>query len=427
MSTSLEIIQNYVSENKGLISVYFIINIVTLFLETIILSYVLSSLYSALNKGTTHFIYKYIIIFFLCLLFIKIGYMVKSVIYNKIIPTFFTYVKTLLYEEIVNRYKTDFKELNLGFVQYNYQNLPYHISRLVIELLQEYIPNTIAILFCVGYLLYINFYVGLVAIVGLVLVAITIGTRFKNTQELSIQEHEDSITSSAFIDDHLNNLFNIYLSGTEDIDILEQASVEKQLEDSMTSNYKYVTDTSIIVEVISICMIMCVLFFIYKAYKSMIPAPTAILIIILMNYYTSYLTKISQNLVSIVDTTGFLNKVNVFLSELNEPVQNAPVQNMSRKYNEELPIQNLRNTQIPIHKIHSISFKNVYFSYNENSSPVVSGLNFDITNGQKIAIYGQSGSGKSTIIKLLLRFYEPSSGYITVNDTVNMPKPQNPL
>ena len=81
-------------------------------------------------------------------------------------------------------------------------------------------------------------------------------------------------------------------------------------------------------------------------------------------------------------------------------------------------MQDFANKNQPIHG--PIEFKNVSFKY-PNSSPnaspkkVLNGTNLYIKPGTKVAIYGKSGSGKSTIIKLLLGFYGLDSGTITFN------------
>ena len=61
-----------------------------------------------------------------------------------------------------------------------------------------------------------------------------------------------------------------------------------------------------------------------------------------------------------------------------------------------------------------ITFKNVTFRYG-NRKPVLKNITFSIKQGQKIALVGASGSGKSTIAKLLLKYYEPEAGEITVD------------
>ncbi|KAF2399304.1 leptomycin B resistance protein pmd1 [Trichodelitschia bisporula] len=63
----------------------------------------------------------------------------------------------------------------------------------------------------------------------------------------------------------------------------------------------------------------------------------------------------------------------------------------------------------------SIEFKDVSFAYEERATPVLSGINIRIEAGQFAAFVGASGSGKSTMISLLERFYDPSQGRIEFN------------
>ena len=52
-----------------------------------------------------------------------------------------------------------------------------------------------------------------------------------------------------------------------------------------------------------------------------------------------------------------------------------------------------------------IEFRNVHFAYREND-PVLKNVSFEIQPGEKLAVVGPTGSGKSTIIRLLVRFYD---------------------
>jgi ATP-binding cassette, subfamily B, multidrug efflux pump len=63
----------------------------------------------------------------------------------------------------------------------------------------------------------------------------------------------------------------------------------------------------------------------------------------------------------------------------------------------------------------AVSFEHVVFSYAETSEPVLKDVSFKIKPGETLAIVGSTGSGKTTIISLLNRFYEIGSGRITVD------------
>ena len=64
----------------------------------------------------------------------------------------------------------------------------------------------------------------------------------------------------------------------------------------------------------------------------------------------------------------------------------------------------------------NIVYKNVSFEYEQNK-PILKDINIDIEKGQTVAFVGSSGSGKSTIANLILRFYDVNSGEILVDGT----------
>ena len=63
-----------------------------------------------------------------------------------------------------------------------------------------------------------------------------------------------------------------------------------------------------------------------------------------------------------------------------------------------------------------ISFSNVDFSYPNAEEKIFNNLSLQIKKGEKIAIVGMSGGGKSTLLNLLLRFYDVTSGYISIDN-----------
>lgn len=68
-----------------------------------------------------------------------------------------------------------------------------------------------------------------------------------------------------------------------------------------------------------------------------------------------------------------------------------------------------------IDHIETIEFKNVSFKYPRTNTYVLKDLNFKITNKEKVSLVGLNGSGKTTMIKLLCRFFEVKEGEILVN------------
>ena len=77
-----------------------------------------------------------------------------------------------------------------------------------------------------------------------------------------------------------------------------------------------------------------------------------------------------------------------------------------------------KENKVEIEKLKGkVSFKNVHFAYAKE--PILKGLSFEVEPNETVAIVGQTGSGKSTIIRLLSRFYDVDKGSISV-DGVNV-------
>ena len=68
-----------------------------------------------------------------------------------------------------------------------------------------------------------------------------------------------------------------------------------------------------------------------------------------------------------------------------------------------------------IKKQASIRFENVSFDYDERRT-IIENISFEVPNGKKVALVGPTGAGKSTISRLLFRFYDPKQGTIFINN-----------
>ena len=62
----------------------------------------------------------------------------------------------------------------------------------------------------------------------------------------------------------------------------------------------------------------------------------------------------------------------------------------------------------------AVSFQNVSFAY-EGNNPVLQGVSFEVDSGTRVGIAGATGAGKTTLVSLLTRFYDPTSGRITLD------------
>lgn len=121
----------------------------------------------------------------------------------------------------------------------------------------------------------------------------------------------------------------------------------------------------------------------------------------------TYIWRIDEVVESISDFGVNCNKVTVSLKRISEIVNN-------KLYDDEkfgdVVLENVKG---------NIQFSNVKFRYSEDEDYTLKGLNLKIVPNKKIAIVGRSGNGKSTLFNLLLRYFDATSGNITI-DGVNI-------
>src|SRR5690606_23695531 len=91
------------------------------------------------------------------------------------------------------------------------------------------------------------------------------------------------------------------------------------------------------------------------------------------------------------------------------------------KFMQEKPEVAQSASPVTLPEVHgNITFNNVHFGY-PAMPDVINGFDLTIKAGEKVAFVGTSGNGKSTLIKLIGRFYDPQNGHITL-DGVSLPE-----
>ncbi len=127
-------------------------------------------------------------------------------------------------------------------------------------------------------------------------------------------------------------------------------------------------------------------------------------------------------------TLGDLVLINTYLIQLFAPLfifgfayrevkrSLVEMEHMFGLLNEPIDIQDKENAKDIEIKKGKIVFKDVVFSYNPERE-ILHGISFEVPAGKKVAIVGSSGSGKSTISRLLYRFYDVGEGTVKIDDT----------
>ena len=125
---------------------------------------------------------------------------------------------------------------------------------------------------------------------------------------------------------------------------------------------------------------------------------TIIAFITYVRLFTNPLTQIAQAMTSLQSTAAASERVFEFIDE------------------EEMPSQEHIKTKLNKNKVKGkIEFNNVVFKYDGNDLPTIKNFSATAKPGQKIAIVGPTGAGKTTMVNLLMKFYEINSGDIKID------------
>lgn len=114
-----------------------------------------------------------------------------------------------------------------------------------------------------------------------------------------------------------------------------------------------------------------------------------------VNQFNRPITEVSQIAANIQQTLAAAERIYDFLDEPEESPDPVPASEISAIKG-------------------AVGFHNVNFSY-DKERPIIKDFSVKIQPGMQVAIVGPTGAGKTTIINLLMRFYDPDSGYITID------------
>ncbi|MCL4392788.1 ABC transporter ATP-binding protein/permease [Patescibacteria group bacterium] len=151
----------------------------------------------------------------------------------------------------------------------------------------------------------------------------------------------------------------------------------------------------------TVIYVLSSLYIVYKALIGVIPIGSVVTFFSILANYISSVQFLTGSFIELYELGLFLDDIHNYLDfKLDDEMVNGEI-------------------KIKDNKQHKIEFKNVYFKYPKSKRYIFKNLSLTINPGEKIAIVGDNGAGKTTFINLLCRFYTANKGEILI-DGVNI-------
>lgn len=339
----------------------------------------------------------YLVIFVIIMIVIAGFEKLKKDFESYMQPKYLLYLRKIILEKILDRYSHDFKDLNKGDLVTRIVTISNGIWDSIYIFANSIFQRVIAILITIIYFFILDWRLGLIILICSFVYLLIFNKNIKRGMKLSVVKEKKVFELSEQLNDQLSNLMNVYINNQQQNVIKRSNHYLAKYGQSITKEVKtygniFLINNSLLI-IISLLMLSISYYLLYTK-KVSTAAFISILIVIGMFIHNGYL--INQ------ESYPFIIKMAPLISSRNF------LSNIFKDTNSGIFKKNITG---------SIQFKNIYFRYSKDQKFILNNFNLVIKPKQKIAVLGQSGSGKSTICKLLLQFYQPEKGKILIDNS----------
>jgi len=276
-------------------------------------------------------------------------------------------------------------------------------TQMILELFTVILPNFIsAFITMIGVIIaifFINTKIGLIALVTIPFVMLWLLWYKKVTGKYNYVIREKNSDMNALINESINGM-NIIQAFKQEKQIMDDFD---EMNQAYLNNYKKIiqfdslTEHNLLSTIRSIVFLMLIVVFGTQFLNSSVAISVGTLYILV-----NYITRLFDPLFGVLNVLGQLEQARVSCVRVFE------MMNVSE---EKMPEHQV---QLPEKIEGTVHFKDVSFAYNEGEY-VLENINLEVDKGQTIALVGHTGSGKSSIMNLLFRFYDPTDGTIEID------------
>lgn len=405
MSLLQPLLFDFVNQHKQKFGWYLLIILIVFPLETVGVSRLFSHLFLSFNKTINYNNILHIILLILIVfVVIIIGNSFKNYLELQIIPSYVFYMRNLLFSHSIHYYRENYKDIKLGRFIANLYELSSFQVELLNQCLNVILPVSLALLIIISYFFYVNVTIGGIGLTAVLISGVLIVYLGQFLIQQAIKTRSSFLTSADAIQDKFSNLMNIYINNKQDTEIAKYAEAEIHNKSKFTNLLSISTFMYLCLAIVCVCAVAIIFFMVYKFHQQKkISTEIFVTIGILLIYFINFLTKLGGSSPNCFRLYGYIAQAFPFLTQIlssSSTTTNSTTHGVNHQ---------------PSSLAGDIVFSNVSFKYKNNSKSIFDHLNVTFSHNKLTVLVGETGIGKTTLIKLLLKMYPIEHGHITIN------------
>ena len=263
------------------------------------------------------------------------------------------------------------------------------------------LADSIKTLALVGYLFYLNWRLTLVLLLVVPLIVFVISYLRKKIRRAYNTSRSSLAKSAAYLQEALNGMKTIQLFASEEKVLKKYDGLNKEYSDAQNNSNIYDS-------------------FLYSIVEGITSVATALVIWYGAIQIWDYGYTMGVLIVFVTTLERLFIPVKQFAQQIST-IQRAmsALEHISELFGQKVEDPNSVAENVPPKplNLYEIEFENVYFRYSEDTPDVLKNVSFKLRKGDRLALVGTTGSGKSTIIRLLAKTYTGYRGSIKINGT----------
>lgn len=391
-----KLVKEYIDKNKGIFILY-VLFVLIMPLQDIGLPHLFGNLTKAIQQKKSLVVP---IVMIICVIFIlQIGYSLADQVDIKMFPTIQKFVREKMMMHLFEMQKTNYEELKIGEITTKIIKMPALMYSYMEHWKNLYIPQALVFTIAVIYFMWVDRIIGITLLILVLSLAYMIYSSI-NVCEM-VAKKRDSVYNALYeeVDDVLRNVVTVLNYNMEEGELERIDRYHKQytelskdaLKCAMRVRYLYIP-------LISIYLIFFTYYLYNKSQSKKLELASFVSLFLIMIYLTNSMWRIIGNVKDVVLKWGMIQET-------------LDMFKVCQRYKDHV------KTDIPT--LPGILLNNINYSFlDENNSKRIlfEGLNIHFKPKERVLIVGQIGSGKTTILKLLMKYIEPTGGEIYINN-----------